>query len=197
VANQVNSCQNNDQLDALGEMYFLHYICTCEPPVPASCCWCYSNALLTVRTRENEFTRSLPPSPPECPSFETKRELVEHILCTNGEPSQCSEEAKRRVSFDPHPQLKYPTLPFLIRSILKALVRDGFRCIVTGRYDYRLLEQSTEVRQEAVNSNAGSSSTECVHIFPQSIAMISDIDDKDAKVWFADLSSVVTNHAYL
>jgi hypothetical protein len=26
VANQVNSCQNNDQLDALGEMYFLHYI---------------------------------------------------------------------------------------------------------------------------------------------------------------------------
>jgi len=34
VANQVNSCQNNDQLDALGEMYFLHYICTCEPPCP-------------------------------------------------------------------------------------------------------------------------------------------------------------------
>jgi hypothetical protein len=39
--------------------------------------------------------------------------------------------------------------------------------------------------------------TECVHIFPQSIAMISDIDDKDAKVWFAGLPSVVTNHAYL
>ena len=34
VANQVNSCQNNDQLDALGEMYFLHYICACEPPCP-------------------------------------------------------------------------------------------------------------------------------------------------------------------
>jgi hypothetical protein len=32
VADQVNSCQNNDQLDALGEMYFLHYICACEPP---------------------------------------------------------------------------------------------------------------------------------------------------------------------
>ena len=32
VAIQVNSCQNNDQLDALGEMYFLHYICYCEPP---------------------------------------------------------------------------------------------------------------------------------------------------------------------
>jgi len=38
VANQVNSCQNNDQLDALGEMYFLHYICACEPLCPSSCC---------------------------------------------------------------------------------------------------------------------------------------------------------------
>jgi hypothetical protein len=34
VANQVNSCQNDDQLDALGEMYFLHYICSCEPLCP-------------------------------------------------------------------------------------------------------------------------------------------------------------------
>ena len=34
VANQVNSCQNDDQLDALGEMYFLHYIFTCEPQCP-------------------------------------------------------------------------------------------------------------------------------------------------------------------
>lgn len=34
VADQVNSCHYNDQLDALGEMYFLHYICFCEPPCP-------------------------------------------------------------------------------------------------------------------------------------------------------------------
>ena len=34
VANQLNSCQNNDQLDVLGEMYFLHFICACEPPSP-------------------------------------------------------------------------------------------------------------------------------------------------------------------
>src|SRR6266852_5604200 len=35
VANQVNSCQNNDQLDGLGEMYFLHFICSCELPCRA------------------------------------------------------------------------------------------------------------------------------------------------------------------
>ena len=34
VANQVNSCQNNDQLDALGEMYFLRYIYACKPCCP-------------------------------------------------------------------------------------------------------------------------------------------------------------------
>jgi hypothetical protein len=37
VTDQVNSCQNNDQLDALGEMYFLHYICACEPPFVVTC----------------------------------------------------------------------------------------------------------------------------------------------------------------
>ena len=30
VVNQVNSCRSNGLLDALGEMYFLHYICACE-----------------------------------------------------------------------------------------------------------------------------------------------------------------------
>ena len=32
----MNSCQNNNQLDAPGEMYFLHYICACEPLTPTS-----------------------------------------------------------------------------------------------------------------------------------------------------------------
>jgi hypothetical protein len=30
---------------------------------------------------------------------------VEHMLRTSGEPSQCSEEARRRVSFDTPPQI--------------------------------------------------------------------------------------------
>src|SRR6267154_1124709 len=145
---------------------------------------------------KNERTRSSsssPRSPPNCSSFETKRELVDYMLRTSGEPSECSEETKRRVSFDPLPK-KYSALRFLILGILKALVRDGFRCIVTGYYDYRLL--IPEVRQE-LEADAGATITECAHIFPESIAMTSGIDDKDAKVRFADLSSVAINHAYL
>ena len=116
------------------------------------------------------------------------------MLRMSGDPSQCGEEAGRRVSFGPSP--KNTALPFLILGILKALVRDGLRCIVTGAYDSRLL--TPEVEQEVIDSGlVVAADTQCVHILPESIAMISGIDDKDAKVWFAALSSVGINHAYL
>jgi hypothetical protein len=76
-------------------------------------------------------------------------------------------------------------------------VRDGSRCIVTGGYDCRLPDQSTELEQEVTDSNVETTSTHCEHIFPESIPIVSGIDDKDAKARFADLSSVVINHAYL
>ena len=98
-----------------------------------------------------------------------------------------SEETRE---FEPPPPTKYPALPFLILGILKALVRDGFQCIVTGEYDYRLV--LTKVKREMMVSGVGVTSTHCAHIFPES-----GIDDKDDKVRFADLSSVTINHAYL
>ena len=110
------------------------------------------------------------------------------MVCTNGEPSQYSEseETRRHVSFGP-----LSTLPFLILGILKALVRDGFRCILSGKYDFQLPKQCTEVKQEVTaDSYARVAPTECVHIFPESVSMVSGVDDKNAKVRFGDLSSV-------
>ena len=69
--------------------------------------------------------------------------------------------------------------------------------MVTGMYDHRLRPQSTEVKEEVVGSGVAATSIKCVYIFPQSIATISGVDDKDAKVRFSDLSSVAINHAYL
>jgi hypothetical protein len=69
--------------------------------------------------------------------------------------------------------------------------------MVTGKYDYRSLEWSTETMQEVTDSDVATSLTECLYIFPQSIARISGVDGKDAKVRFADLSSVAINHAHL
>jgi hypothetical protein len=45
--------------------------------------------------------------------------------------------------------------------------------------------------QEVVNSHRATVTTECVHIFPESNAMISGVD-KDAKVRFVDVSSVAS-----
>lgn len=145
----------------------------------------------TVGIRKNEDldTESSRSSSPDRLSFETKRELAECMLGTNGEPSQCSEKTRRRVSSG-----SLPVLPFLILGILKALVRDGFRCIVTGNYDFHLLKQCTEIKQEVTaDSYARVAPTECVHIIPQSVAMVSSVDDKNAKVRFGDLSSVALN----
>ena len=69
-------------------------------------------------------------------------------------------------------------MPYLILGI-KALVRDGFRCIVTGLYDYRLQAQNTEVKQEVTDSSVATAFTECVYIFPQSIAMIPSVESTD------------------
>ncbi|KAI0283121.1 hypothetical protein BGY98DRAFT_953166 [Russula aff. rugulosa BPL654] len=66
-------------------------------------------------------------------------ELVEHMLRTNGDPSRCRKEARRR-----------------------ALVRDGFRCIITRTYDYQSPGQSTELEQEVINSDIATTSTKCV-----------------------------------
>ena len=90
-------------------------------------------------------------------------------------------------------------MPFLILGILKALVRDDFRCIATRMYDYQSTTWSTEIDQEVMNSDVATVITACVHIFPESIAMMSGVDDKDTKVRFADPPSVAINHwhAYL
>ncbi|KAI0283123.1 hypothetical protein BGY98DRAFT_1113126, partial [Russula aff. rugulosa BPL654] len=73
--------------------------------------------------------------------------------------------------------------------------RDGFRCIITRTYDYQSPGQSTELEQEVINSDVGTTSTKCVHIFPQSTAMIS-IDDKDAKVRSTSMPSIWTIMTY-
>ena len=34
VAEQVNLCQDDEQIDKIGEMYYIHFIRACEPPSP-------------------------------------------------------------------------------------------------------------------------------------------------------------------
>jgi len=60
---------------------------------------------------------------------------------------------------------------FLIQTISEALVRDGFRCIVTGRYDAPSVAKNRELKEEMYESRTPTCSTQCSHIFPQSTSV--------------------------
>lgn len=53
----------------------------------------------------------------------------------------------------------------LAPDILKALIRDGFKCVVTGTYDLDSAKVFPELGQVA---GANARGTECVHIFSES-----------------------------
>jgi len=94
VAKEVNSCQDNDQMDKIGEMYHLHFIRVCEPP--SLCRFCLSDSLPIVK--KNKGATPAPSTHPSRPSFETKKEMMEDMLRQGGEPPQHHAQAKKNVS---------------------------------------------------------------------------------------------------
>jgi len=94
VAKQVNSCQGNDQMDKIGEMYHLHFIRGCEPL--SLCRFCLSDGLLIVKKREGATPSSS--AHPSRPNFETKKEMMKAMLRQGGEPPQRHAQAKKNVS---------------------------------------------------------------------------------------------------
>jgi hypothetical protein len=52
---------------------------------------------------------------------------------------------------------------------LKALVRDGFRCVVSGKYDANSVRDNKELELELEHKPGRAvSATECAHILPES-----------------------------
>lgn len=50
-------------------------------------------------------------------------------------------------------------------TVLQALVRDGFRCHVSGIYDYESIQTWPAVEAMANEIQVGYTQTECCHIF--------------------------------
>ena len=96
VANlkEVNSCQDNDQMDKTGEMYHLHFIRVCESP--SLHCFYLSDSLSIVR--RNKGTTPAPPIHPSRPPFDTKREMTKDMLRQGGGPPLHHDQAKKNVS---------------------------------------------------------------------------------------------------
>jgi len=175
VAKDVNACQDNDQMDKIGEMYQLNFIRVCEPPPLRR--FCLSDGLLIVKKYKG--ATPAPSSHPSRPSFETKKEMMMDMLRQGGEAPQHHDQAKKKVSHVCALQATY----FLIQTIFKALVRDNFRCIVTGRYDGASVAMNNELKEEMYESRTPTCNTQCAHIFPQSTNMgISGPNEDGAKV---------------
>lgn len=101
------------------------------------------------------------------------------MLRESGEVPQRHDRAKKKVSHVCTLQATY----FLIQIISKALVRDNFRCIVTGKYDDASVDKNRELEEEVVKFRAPTCHTQCAHIFPQSTNMgISGSKEGDVKV---------------
>jgi len=178
VATEVNSCQNNEKMDQIGEMYQLHFIRVCEPPPLRRLC--LSDGLLIVKRDKGAPPSQASPSiRPSRRSFETKKEMMMDILRQGGEAPQHYDQAKKKVSHVCTLQATY----FLIQTISKALVRDNFRCIATGRYDSASMVKNHELKEEMYKSRTPTCNTKCAHIFPQSTNMgISGTNEDGAKV---------------
>ena len=115
-------------------------------------------------------------SPPSRPPFQTKEKMIKNMLV---EAPRHHGQAKKNVSHFCILQATY----FLIRTICKALVRDGFRCMASDRYDTHYVLKNLELQQEVWNPStmAPLCGTQCAHIFPESMD-ISGSDEDGAKV---------------
>ena len=90
-----------------------------------------------------------------------------HMLHEGKEAPQRHDQAKKNVSHFWTLRATY----FLIQTISKALVRDAFRCMASGRYDHQSVLKNVELKNEAWSSRSPTCDTQCAHIFPQSINM--------------------------
>ena len=63
----------------------------------------------------------------------------------------------------------------------QALIRDGYRCVVTGKYDTRSVKMIRELKEMVdLDPSARRESTQCAHIFSESTN--SSIEPGSAKV---------------
>ena len=157
VALEVNACSGDEvKLLAIGQLYFDHFIRACKLRIfPVF----FTILKRSSTVRMYKGRTPTPSSHASRPSFETRKAMIMAMVV---EALQNHQQAKANVS------VTY-VIPTVYKYLFKALVRDGFRCVISGLYDVTSVERNKELELELERAaNADVCATECAHIFPES-----------------------------
>ncbi|KAJ7269741.1 hypothetical protein C8J57DRAFT_1323001 [Mycena rebaudengoi] len=103
-------------------------------------------------------------APPSRPSLERVRQ---EFITKMAQQKEDIKQAKEDVEKDKSKEDKKmdPSTPAAARK--ESLVRDGFRCVVTGAYDFDSCDRIPELQAARQADNAYRAITQCVHIFSE------------------------------
>jgi hypothetical protein len=172
VALEVNACNGKEEkILAIGRLYFDHCIRACK----LQKLYLFFAVLESSSTVKMNKGRTLPSNHVSRPSFGTRRAMIMAMVV---EAPQTHGQLKTNVSATDHVifgsvQISYP-LP-------KVLVRDGFRCVISGEYDYTSVRHSKELELEMKGADANVCVTKCAYIFPESTTGNANISGKNAQ----------------
>ncbi|KAJ6514889.1 hypothetical protein C8R47DRAFT_1181805 [Mycena vitilis] len=88
-------------------------------------------------------------------------------------------------------------------NFLQSLLRDGYRCMLTGQYDVDSVDDHPELGERATAANVTQAITQCAHIFSETaqdssakldyagsamaILKVFGLDSKDENMWFEEV----------
>ncbi|KXN84498.1 hypothetical protein AN958_12410 [Leucoagaricus sp. SymC.cos] len=113
------------------------------------------------------------------------KEMVDLDPSARGESTQCahifSKSTNSSIEPDSAKREYATTIPPFGNVMTLALVRDGYRCVVTGKYDTHSVKMIQELKEMVdLDPSARGESTQCAHIFSKSTN--SSIEPDSAKV---------------
>jgi hypothetical protein len=159
IVEEISSCVDDSAILDVGKKYYDHYIwaCTFMFQIYSSTC-----NLTRAPVRANKGRIWTPFSDETPVSFDTITEMTTHTFV---EAPQSHDGAKKNVGL---------ILAFhekLLMNTNQALIRDGYRCVVTKKYDSSLVGKVRELQDLFVSEGPDSPSadrTQCTHIFSES-----------------------------
>ena len=169
-----SSCADYEALNQLGRLYNDNFIRCCRLSLLRVVRLC-SECIISVKA--NKGRTPVASRHPSRPTFDNHKEWLQPLLM---EAPQDHQSAKNKVG--PHHDLG---ISLQIQLLVQALVRDGFRCVISGKYEATSYDQSEGLPQKVAAEDQLATPTRCAHIFPDfTNAQILGSNEGGAKMWY-------------